>query len=88
MFGLKIFVQVQTFRRVPPVLPRNFCHPEPEQDVIGLSTHLTRQTATMSEGVAEETSCLPGDPLHRPSCKYTNQPTSMAIRNLEQQVSI
>ena len=24
---LKIFVQVQTFRRVPPVLPRNFCHP-------------------------------------------------------------
>ena len=61
---------------------------KPEQDVIGLSTHLTRQTATMSEGVAEETSCLPGDPLHGPSCKYTNQPTSMAIRNLEQQVSI
>ena len=27
MFGLKIFVRVQTFRRVPPVLPRNFCHP-------------------------------------------------------------
>ena len=27
MFGLKIFVWVQTFRRVPPVLPRNFCHP-------------------------------------------------------------
>ena len=27
MFGLKIFVQVQTFRRVPPVLPCNFCHP-------------------------------------------------------------
>ena len=25
MFGLKIFVRVQTFR--PPVLPRNFCHP-------------------------------------------------------------
>ena len=24
---LKIFVRVQTFRRVPPVLPRNFCHP-------------------------------------------------------------
>ena len=42
----------------------------------------------MSEGVAEETSCLPGDPLRRPSCKYTNQPTSMAIRNVEQQVSI
>ena len=57
-------------------------------DVIGLSTHLTRQTATMSEGVAEETSCLPGDPLRRPSCKYTNQPTSMAIRNVEHQVSI
>ena len=27
MFGLKIFVRVQTFRQVPPVLPRNFCHP-------------------------------------------------------------
>ena len=27
MFRLKIFVRVQTFRRVPPVLPRNFCHP-------------------------------------------------------------
>ena len=24
---LKIFVRVQTFWRVPPVLPRNFCHP-------------------------------------------------------------
>ena len=28
MFGLKIFVRVQTFQRVPPVLPCNFCHPE------------------------------------------------------------
>ena len=28
MFGLNIFVRVQTFRRVPPVLPRNFCHPD------------------------------------------------------------
>ena len=28
MFGLKIFLRVQTFRRVPPVLPRNFCHPD------------------------------------------------------------
>ena len=27
MFGIKIFVRVKTFRRVPPVLPRNFCHP-------------------------------------------------------------
>ena len=27
MFGLKIFVRVQTFRQVPPVLPCNFCHP-------------------------------------------------------------
>ena len=27
MFGLKIFVQVQTFRRGPPVPPHNFCHP-------------------------------------------------------------
>ena len=26
MFGLKIFVRVQTFWRVPPVLPCNFCH--------------------------------------------------------------
>ena len=26
MFGLKIFVRVQTFRRGPPVHPRNFCH--------------------------------------------------------------
>ena len=27
MFGLKIFVRVQTFWWVPPVLPCNFCHP-------------------------------------------------------------
>ena len=27
MFGLNIFVRVQTFRRGPPVPPRNFCHP-------------------------------------------------------------
>ena len=27
MFGLKIFVRVQTFRRGPPVLPYNFCNP-------------------------------------------------------------
>ena len=49
MFGLKIFVWVQTFRRVPPVLPRNFCHPESSSDPFGrimdtkylwLSTHM------------------------------------------------
>ena len=28
MFGLKIFVRVQTFWRAPPVLPCNFCHPD------------------------------------------------------------
>ena len=28
MFGLKIFVRVQTFGRGPPVLPCNFCHPD------------------------------------------------------------
>ena len=27
MFGLKIFVRVQTFRRGPPLPLRNFCHP-------------------------------------------------------------
>ena len=27
MFGLKIFVRVQTFWRGPPVPPHNFCHP-------------------------------------------------------------
>ena len=27
MFGLQILVKVQTFQRVPPVLPCNFCHP-------------------------------------------------------------
>ena len=27
MFGLKIFIRVQTFWRGPPVPPRNFCHP-------------------------------------------------------------
>ena len=41
MFGLKIFVRVQTFRQVPPVLPRNFCHPafwyvfHPYESVLG-----------------------------------------------------
>ena len=29
MLGLKIFVQVQTFRRRPFVLSHNFCHPVP-----------------------------------------------------------
>ena len=32
MFGLKIFVRVQTFQRVPPVLPGNFCHPANHKD--------------------------------------------------------
>ena len=27
MFGLRIFVWVQTFRRGPPMPPHNFCHP-------------------------------------------------------------
>ena len=31
MFRLKIFVRVQTFGRVPPMLPRNFCHPGGKQ---------------------------------------------------------
>ena len=35
MFGLKIFVRAQTFRRVPPVLPRNFCHPALESVFFG-----------------------------------------------------
>ena len=34
MFGLKIFVRVQIFRRVPPVLPCNFCHPDFGSDKI------------------------------------------------------
>ena len=33
MFGFKIFVRVQTFRRVPPVLPRNFYHPAGDQQL-------------------------------------------------------
>ena len=32
MYRLKIFVRVQNFRRVPSVLPRNFCHPAWLQD--------------------------------------------------------
>ena len=31
MFGLRIFVRVQTFWRVPPVLPCNFCHPDQDK---------------------------------------------------------
>ena len=38
MFGLKIFVRVQTFWRVPPVLPRNFCHPEADRKGVVGST--------------------------------------------------
>ena len=34
MFGLKIFVRVQTFRRVPPVLPCNSCHPGPYNNLL------------------------------------------------------
>ena len=37
MFGLKIFVRVQTFRRVPHVLPRNFCHPASHIPILLLS---------------------------------------------------
>ena len=33
MFRIKIFIWVQTFRRVPPVLPRNFCHPEEKNNL-------------------------------------------------------
>ena len=29
----EIFVRVQTFRRVPPVLPCNFCHPGANEKV-------------------------------------------------------
>ena len=32
----EIFVGVQTFRRVPPVLPCNFCHPAGQYKVISL----------------------------------------------------
>ena len=49
MFGLEIFVRVQTFRRVPPVLPRNFCHP---------AQHLTIPTLfTWSDLRVVEQSC-------------------------------
>ena len=34
MFGLEIFVRVQTFRQVPPVLPCNFCHPDMDQPAV------------------------------------------------------
>ena len=32
MFGLKLFVRVQTFRRGPQVPPHNFCHPAQVSD--------------------------------------------------------
>ena len=40
MFGLKIFVRVQTFRQVPPVLPRNFCHPAIKPNMIIRCTNI------------------------------------------------
>ena len=39
MFGLKIFVWVQTFRRVPRVLPCNFCHPDGSKKEFNLNTN-------------------------------------------------
>ena len=45
MFGLKIFVRVQTFRRVPPVLPRNFCHPVMRMDQLLANEHPDGQAA-------------------------------------------
>ena len=43
MFGLKIFVRVQTFRRVPPVLPCNFCHPVSRQGGAQCGPHRPQQ---------------------------------------------
>ena len=47
MFGLKIFVRVQTFRRVPPVLPRNFCHPAFQETCAGQISQFLRCLAML-----------------------------------------
>ena len=49
MFGLKLFVWVQTFRRVPPVLPRNFCHPGDDD---GLTAGSSCRTNALSSPAA------------------------------------
>ena len=49
MFGLKIFVRVQTFRRVPPVLPRNFCHPDKDKDKQQTSQKLLMLSSPLSD---------------------------------------
>ena len=56
MFGLKIFVRVQTFRRAPPVRPCNFCHP-------GLTDKIT-PSAPLLQFMTEVTSTL--------NARYTN----------------
>ena len=46
MFGLKIFVRVQTFRRVPPVLPRSSCHPVERKSQPGSSLSKRKDSDT------------------------------------------
>ena len=45
MFGLKIFVRVQTVRRVPPVLPCNFCHPVTVEKTTDYIVHQPKKDA-------------------------------------------
>ena len=76
MFGLEIFVRVQTFRRVPPVLPCSFCHPALVQlvsyprsfepvicDIIFAICHIAR-APQMARCRVQASECL----LRRPHC--------------------
>ena len=61
MFGLKISVRVQTFRRVPPVLPRNFCHPATYVDVVpnGFGSKKNNQKCLFYQAVVYQTTSKP-----------------------------
>ena len=73
MFGLKIFVPVQTFRRVPPVLPRNFCHPGVQKSLkhgqIAQEEHLKHMWKKHLHGETHE------EPAEWAKCLWTSSVT-------------
>ena len=69
MLGLKIFVRVQTFRRVPPVLPCNFCHPAISYFPLHFKSqdHIRRSSSSPSCTGSSPSACKEGA---QPCCSH------------------
>ena len=83
MFGLKIFVRVQTFWRVPPVLPCNFCHPAgmwrlPTQNLLRLLLLLMYMLGNMLTTVLCRFGITKAELNPRVRCAFGNVSTSTA----------